>query len=96
MAILWLSGTNDVHDMRSSCAPAAGGPGCPSSRIDSDKTKIAIGDVFMGLAVAGVATGALLIVLHRGGPESPHLSSTVTWSLVPTPWGGQISAAAAF
>ena len=64
MSLLWLSGTRDVHDMRTSCAPAAGGAGCPADRVDSARTKLILGDVFMGVAAAGIGTGAVLVLLR--------------------------------
>jgi hypothetical protein len=64
MSVLWLSGTRDVHDMRTSCAPAAGGAGCPADRVDSARTKLILGDAFMGVAAAGIGTGAVLVLLR--------------------------------
>jgi hypothetical protein len=98
MAALWLSGTSDVHQMRDTCAPSAGGAGCPSSRIDSDRTRLVVGDVLMGVAVAGIASGALLLFVHP--PEHKTLSTLGALDLrvgaSPAPGGGFIWAAARF
>jgi hypothetical protein len=68
MAILWATATSDVNTMRSTCAPSAGGAGCPADRVDSDRTKLIAGDVCLGIAAAGVAAGAVLLWIRR--PQS--------------------------
>ncbi|HSY24277.1 MAG TPA: hypothetical protein VK841_19250 [Polyangiaceae bacterium] len=78
MAILWATATSDVHDMRSTCAPSAGGPGCPADRVDSDRTKLIAGDVFLGIAAAGIATGAVLLWIRRPHPTSADASAPST------------------
>ena len=78
MAILWATATSDVHDMRNTCAPSAGGPGCPADRVDSDRTKLIAGDVFLGIAAAGIATGAVLLWIRRPHPTSQDASPPST------------------
>jgi hypothetical protein len=69
MAILWAGGTSDIQQMRTTCAPSAGGAGCSASRVDSAHTKLVVGDVFLGVGLAGLATGAALFLFGRGaGP----------------------------
>jgi hypothetical protein len=65
MGIFWASGTSDIRQMRSTCAPSAGGGGCPSTRVDSARTKLVVGDAFLAVGVAGIATGAVLYFLGR-------------------------------
>ena len=64
MAILWAAGTSSINAMRSSCAPSAGGSGCATSRVDGAHTTLVVGDVFLGVAVAGLATAAVLYLLR--------------------------------
>ena len=53
--------------MAGGCAPAAGGAGCSDSEISSIRTKLAVGDVFLGVGIVGVAVGAVLIITHYAG-----------------------------
>lgn len=71
MAILWAMGTSDVHDMQNTCAPAAGGAGCSPDRVDSDHTKLIAGDVFLGIAAAGIVTGGVLLWMRRPPSQNP-------------------------
>jgi hypothetical protein len=75
MSIFWVSGTHDIAQMRTTCAPSAGGSGCPANRVDSDRTKLIVGDAFMGIAVAGIATGAVLLLLHSARPDQEATAS---------------------
>ena len=95
MAALWLSATSDVHQMRGTCAPSAGGAGCASSRIDSDRARLVTGDVLMGVAIAGIATGAVLVFL---GPAEPKTRAALDLRVgaALAPGGGFVSAAARF
>jgi hypothetical protein len=97
MTVLWLSSTGDVHQMRDTCAPSAGGAGCSADRVDSDRTKLVIGDFFLGVAAAGIATGALLLFVHRAGSGKEH-GAGPSWRLDASPMrsGGFISAATRF
>lgn len=99
MIILWVSGTSDISQMRDTCAPSAGGAGCPADRVNSDHTKLVVGDVFLGVAAAGVATGAILILTHlraSGGKESGGEQAGVRLDASPMPGGGFVSASARF
>jgi len=98
MAALWLSSTGDVHQMRDTCAPSAGGAGCPTDRVDSDRTKLVIGDFFLGVAASGIATGALLLFAHRAGAgkELHGARPSVRLDGSPIRGGGFVSAVARF
>jgi hypothetical protein len=98
MAIFWISGTSDIHQMKDSCAPSAGGAGCPADRVDSDRTKLVLGDVFLGIAVAGVATSAVLLFTHRAhAAQGTHGDATAFHlDASPMPGGAWVSAAARF
>jgi hypothetical protein len=63
MAIFWISGTGDINQMRNTCAPP-GGAGCSTDSVNAAQTKLVIGDVFLGVALVGMAAGAILIVTH--------------------------------
>lgn len=76
MTILWLSGTGDIHQMKDTCAPSAGGAGCPASRVDSDRTQLVVGDIFLGVSVVGVVTGAILIFARGGGHHDDPTQGT--------------------
>jgi hypothetical protein len=96
MTALWLSGTSDVRQMKDTCAPSAGGAGCSADRVDSDRTKLVVGDLFLGLAAVGIASGAILLFTHRhqatehGDPPSVHLDAS------PIRGGGFVSAVGIF
>jgi hypothetical protein len=98
MVIFWLSGTGDIHQMKETCAPAAGGAGCPADRVDSDRTKLVLGDVFLGVAAAGIATGAVLLFTHRGssGKELRGDVTALRFDASPVPGGALVSAGARF
>jgi hypothetical protein len=98
MAILWVSGTNAVHQMRGTCAPAAGGAGCDASRVDSARTQLVLGDVFLGVSVVGVVTGAVLIFTHLGGhhEEAAPAATALRLDASPLPGGAFVSALASF
>jgi hypothetical protein len=94
MAVLWATATSDVHDMRNTCAPSAGGPGCPADRVDSDRTKLIAGDVFLGVAAAGIATSAVLLWIRRPRPvpqEPSGPSTALAVSAAPVA-GGAVAA----
>jgi len=95
MSLLWLSGTRDVHDMRTSCAPAAGGAGCPADRVDSARTKLILGDVFMGVAAAGIGTGTVLVLLHSPSTTKEG-AAAVGLQAWPTLGGCAVAAAGRF
>jgi len=97
MAILWGSATGDISRMRTSCAPSAGGSGCPSSRVDADRTELIAGDALLGVAVVGVVTGAVLVFLRPGQPkpkEAERLGLRI--GAAPMPGGAYVSAGARF
>jgi hypothetical protein len=98
MAIFWLSGTGDIHQMKGTCAPAAGGAGCPADRVDSDRTKLVLGDVFLGVAAAGIATGAVLLLTHRGSSDKELRgdATALRFDASPVPGGALVSAGARF
>jgi hypothetical protein len=98
MAILWISGAGDVKQMRDTCAPSAGGSGCAASRIDSDRTQLILGDVFLGVSVVGIATGAILLLTHGAGTTETAPSAPVAMRIeaMPLPGGGLVSALAHF
>ena len=95
MSVLWVTGTHDVHEMRMTCAPAAGGAGCPADRIDSDRTRLVLGDVFMGIAAAGIATGTVLIVISSYRPADERQAS-LRVEASPLSGGAFVSAAGHF
>jgi hypothetical protein len=93
MGVMWAIGTTDVHHMRTTCAPSAGGAGCEPSQVDSARTKLIVGDVFLGVAVAGIGTGAILFFLSRGHAQS-EAAVRVGGALLPG--GGYLSTEARF
>ena len=98
MAILWLTATSDVNKMRDTCAPSAGGAGCAASRVNSDRTQLVVGDVFLGVSVAGLAAGAILLLTHGDGHQEGAAPSATGMRLdaTPLPGGGFVSALAPF
>ena len=70
--IFWSMGLSQksTDEAAGGCAPAAGGPGCSDSEISSIRTKLAVGDVFLGVGIVGVAVGAVLIITHYAGKSS--------------------------
>jgi hypothetical protein len=98
MAIFWLSGTGDVHQMRDTCAPSAGGSGCPASRVESDRTQLVLGDIFLGISAVGIATGAILLLTHGVGHSegSSPTTTAMRWDATPLPGGALVSALAPF
>jgi hypothetical protein len=95
MSVLWVTGTHDIHEMRTTCAPAAGGGGCPADRVDSDRTKLVVGDVFMGIAAAGIATGAVLIVVSSY-PAADERPASLRVEASPLNGGAYVSATGRF
>ncbi len=96
MAILWLSGTGDLNQMRVTCAPP-GGAGCPADRVDAAHTQLVIGDVFLGVAVAGVAAGAILFFTHRAAARSELAGvQALRVDASPLPGGAFVSAGSRF
>lgn len=67
--IFWSMGLSQksTDEAPGGCAPAAGGAGCSDSEISSIRTKLAVGDVFLGVGIVGVAVGAVLIITHYAG-----------------------------
>ena len=98
MAAFWLSGTGDIHTMKDTCAPSAGGAGCSPDRVSSDRTKLVLGDLFLGIAVVGIATGATLLFTHRAGAgkELRGARPALRLDASPIPGGAFLSAGAAF
>jgi hypothetical protein len=93
MTVFWITGTNDVHQMRNSCAPAAGGAGCSTSRVDSARTDLVLGDVFLGVGVAGLAAGAILLVTHAAShPKQEAARPALEVSVAPVS-GGAVAGA---
>ncbi|CAN5335440.1 hypothetical protein BH09MYX1_BH09MYX1_17270 [soil metagenome] len=72
-------GQKSTDESAGGCAPAAGGAGCSDDEISSIRTKLAIGDVFLGVGVVGIAVGVVLIVTHYTGGKS-----TTGQALAPT------------
>jgi hypothetical protein len=96
MAIFWLSGTGDLNQMRVTCAPP-GGAGCPADRVDAAHTQLVIGDVFLGVAAAGVAAGAILLFTHRTADQSALAGvQALRVDASPLPGGAFVSAGSRF
>lgn len=75
---LGVSAQSDADALRNSaCAPR-----CPSSDLDAVKTKLIVGDVFLGVGIAalGVATVLFFVRPGKGTPQA-------TLSVVPTAFG---------
>jgi hypothetical protein len=96
MAVLWAIGTSDVRSMRDTCAPAAGGTGCPADRVDAARTALVAGDVFLGVAAAGLVTGAVLLLTHRGGAPHAPSAAAVQVGAAPSRGGVTLSATVGF
>lgn len=98
MTVFWLSGTSDIRTMKDTCAPAAGGAGCSPDRVSSDRTKLVLGDLFLGIAVAGIATGATLLFTLRThtGKELRGARPVLRLDASPIPGGAFVSAGARF
>lgn len=98
MAVFWALGTSDIRQMRDTCAPSVGGTGCSADRVSSDRTKLIVGDVFMGVAAVGIATGAVLMLTHQGGRAGPVAArlSAIRLEALPTPGGALVSAGGGF
>jgi hypothetical protein len=62
-------GLGDKSDLENSCAPPKGA-GCTDSQISGVRTKLAIGDVFLGVGIVGVAVGTVLMITHYTGGKS--------------------------
>lgn len=75
---LGVSAQGDADALRSSaCAPR-----CPSSDLDPVKTKLVVGDVFLGLGIATLGVATVLFIL-RPGKSAP----TAALSVGPTTGG---------
>ena len=98
MAALWVDGTSDVNQMRQTCARPGIAPYCSDSRVSGDRTELAVGDAFLGVAAVGVITGTILLwtrAAHRS--ESPAAPPTALHlDASPTLGGGFFSASASF
>lgn len=64
--IFWSMGLGEKSDLEGTCAPPKG-TGCTDSQISSVRTKLVIGDVFLGVGIVGVAVGAVLMLTHSSG-----------------------------
>jgi hypothetical protein len=49
-------------------------PNCTTSAVDSDRTTFAVGDVTLGIAVASLATAAVLYLTRSASPEATSKS----------------------
>jgi hypothetical protein len=89
--VLSLVGWLDVSDMRGSCAPEAGGRGCPSDRIDRVRTQWIAAGALTGVGAAMVAgAGTWLFLGGRREPPKAALSYGVE------PHGASLSFRAVF
>lgn len=67
--IFWSMGLGDKSDLEGTCAPPKG-VGCTDSQISGVRTKLAIGDVFLGVGIVGVIVGSILVITHYTGGKS--------------------------
>lgn len=67
--IFWSLGLGAKSDLEGTCAPPKG-VGCTDAQISSVRTKLAIGDVFLGVGIVGVVVGTVLIITHSSGGSS--------------------------
>lgn len=67
--IFWSMGLGEKSDLEGTCAPPKGA-GCTDAQISGVRTKLAIGDVFLGVGIVGVAVGTVLIITHYTGSKS--------------------------
>jgi hypothetical protein len=93
-AVLAAKGSSDVSDMRSSCGVTHS---CPQDRIDSARTQLQIGDVFLGLGVVGVGAGIGWYVARRPGePSTTGGAKSVRVSVAPQRGGAATSMTVGF
>jgi hypothetical protein len=59
-----LMGRSEFDSASASCGPKNGGPGCSPSTVDSIKTKLLVGDIFLGVGVAAAIGATVLYVMH--------------------------------
>lgn len=95
-SVLSIIGWADVAAMRGSCAPAAGGAGCPLDRIDRVRTEWTVG---AALAASGgaIALGAgIWLGVTRPKATSPTSRGALSIGFHPSPLGGTIDLVGSF
>jgi hypothetical protein len=66
-AYFWIAGRSEFSSLQSSCAPS-----CDPSRADPIRTKLIVGDVSLGVAVASLGVAAWLTIAQaRHGMTAP-------------------------
>ena len=80
---LAAAGRGEVDDLRDTCAP-----GCATEDVDSAKTKILLGDVFLATGAVAVGVSAVWLIVHYSKSSKPAASTgSVRWSVGPTAHG---------
>jgi len=82
---LFLSTESDVNHLRATCAPPVGS-GCPSSEVDSARTKVTFAYVSLGVGLASAAFATTWFLLSRS-----EKGEATAVSVEPAPGGGRAS-----
>lgn len=77
-----LTGSSDVRSMRNECAP-----NCPDDRVSDAKTKLLLGDIFLGAGIVSLGIATVLVLTNK--EESP---ARVNVTVLPS--GGAVGSAA--
>jgi hypothetical protein len=79
--VLAGTGSSELSNLRSSCGATHS---CTQSQIDSTKTKLQIGDVFLGVGVVGVGAAVVWYLARRpGDPPASAMANAVRVSVRP-------------
>ena len=90
-AVFWTWGRSEYSSLRNSCSPA-----CDPSSVTPVRTKLIVGDVSLGVAVAAVGVGAGLFVLGRGHDAPSATLQGAELVVQPQAGGGVVGVGARF
>lgn len=92
-----LMGRSEFDDASRTCGPKSGGPGCSPGAVDSIKTKLLVGDIFLGVGAAAAIGATVLYVLHFTKKiEEPAKAARWIPGAVPLPGGAAATLSARF
>ncbi len=74
--IFWTLGLDEKSGYES--GPDQCAPNCTSDQKSSVETKLVVGDIFLGVGVAAVITGAIMVIAHyAGGSPAPKATGAL-------------------
>jgi hypothetical protein len=93
--ILGVSANSDASTAREA-APAGCAPNCPSSRVDSIKTKYILADVSFGVGIVSLGVATYFFFAHRGDAAVDSKQASIRFDVVSTPYGGTLGVVGQF